>query len=100
MERRRVVVTGAAGGIGAAVCERLIADGFLVAALDQNEAGLQALAAKLGQAVSPYCLDQTVSAEARAAVARIEQEGGAIDALVNVTGWTEGTRFDQEAPDY
>jgi 2-hydroxycyclohexanecarboxyl-CoA dehydrogenase len=100
LDRKRIVVTGAAGGIGAAVCERLVADGFVVCALDLNEAGLSALAARLGASVSTYGLDQTVAAEARAIVARIEREGGAIDGLVNVTGWTEGTRFDQEEPDY
>ena len=33
----KVVVTGAAGGIGNAVCERLVEDGYRIAALDLNE---------------------------------------------------------------
>ena len=99
-DQRLAVVTGAAGGIGTAICERLAADGYRIAALDLSEKGLQALTQRCGGAVTPYALDQTREAEARETVARIEQELGPIDALVNVLGWTQGTRFDQEGSDY
>lgn len=36
---RAVIVTGAAGGIGGALCERFRTSGFLVIGLDRNEAG-------------------------------------------------------------
>lgn len=38
-----VVVTGAAGGMGAAVCQRLVADGYAVVAIDRNKERLAAL---------------------------------------------------------
>jgi 3-oxoacyl-[acyl-carrier protein] reductase len=47
-QRGLAVVTGAAGGIGASICERLIGDGFAVAALDLDENGLAALAESHG----------------------------------------------------
>ena len=47
-EGKLVVVTGAAGGIGVAVCQRLAEDGHRVAALDMNENGLADLQGKIG----------------------------------------------------
>lgn len=99
-EERLVVVTGAAGGIGVAVCERLARDGFHVVALDLNEPGLSAVKDKLGKSVSTFAIDQTNDAEVRTLVARIEGELGPIEALANVAGWTGSTRFDQETAEY
>lgn len=45
---RVAFVTGAASGIGAAVCRMLTAQGVAIAAADQNEAGLAALRDSLG----------------------------------------------------
>jgi 2-hydroxycyclohexanecarboxyl-CoA dehydrogenase len=99
-EAKLVVVTGAAGGIGVAVCQRLAEDGYRVAALDLNEKGLAELKGKIGAALLPFTVDQTKESEVKDAVARIEAEAGPIDALANVTGWVGSTRFDQESADY
>jgi 2-hydroxycyclohexanecarboxyl-CoA dehydrogenase len=98
-DRGLAVVSGAAGGIGAAVCQRLLADGFRIAALDIADQPLRELAGKAA-GLSPYVLDQTDEAAVRTTVKRIASELGPIDALVNVLGWTQGTRFDQEGPAY
>ncbi|MGA7780122.1 MAG: SDR family NAD(P)-dependent oxidoreductase, partial [Paraburkholderia sp.] len=45
---RVVLVTGACGGIGSALCRRFVAEGDTVLALDLEAAALDALAAALG----------------------------------------------------
>jgi 2-hydroxycyclohexanecarboxyl-CoA dehydrogenase len=83
--RRVAVVTGAAGGIGSAICTRLSADGFAVACLDLDEAGLAELAGRLPGARS-YLADVRDQASLRQAANRIRSELGDPWLLVNAAG--------------
>lgn len=83
---RLALVTGAAGGIGAAVVRLLVEEGARVVATDVEETPLRALADELGEAVFPAALDVRSSDEVDALVARIERDLGAIDLLANVAG--------------
>jgi len=74
---RTAVVTGAARGLGRAVCERLAADGFAVWALDADEAELTRMAGRTGAAAC--ALDVTDEAAVGRFAARLER----CDALVN-----------------
>lgn len=80
------LVTGAAGGIGAAVVRQLHAEGVRVVASDRDEAGVSALAAALGAAVIPAVLDVRSTEAVEALVARVEREVGPIDLLAHVAG--------------
>ncbi|MFB2551353.1 SDR family NAD(P)-dependent oxidoreductase [Ensifer soli] len=100
MDRKIALVTGAAGGIGTAICRRLVADGYRVAATDLDQAGLEALKADLGDGAVVYPADQTDEAAMVALVGKIEAELGPIEAFVNVTGWTHATRFETEDSAY
>jgi NAD(P)-dependent dehydrogenase (short-subunit alcohol dehydrogenase family) len=82
---RVAVVTGAAGGIGSAVCQRLAADGFAVACLDTREAGIGRLAASLPLAIG-VAADIRDAASVRSAGARIRADLGVPVVLVNVAG--------------
>ena len=83
--RRRVVVTGAAGGIGEAIVRRFLASGDKVAGLDIDAAGVE----RLGQAVSdggeflgiPF--DLAYIEEIPKVVRRIIERFGGVDVLVN-----------------
>jgi meso-butanediol dehydrogenase/(S,S)-butanediol dehydrogenase/diacetyl reductase len=82
---RVAVVTGAAGGIGEAVCRRLAADGFAVACLDVSEAEVTKLAAELPTGLG-LTVDVRDAASVHFAAARIRAELGMPWLLVNVAG--------------
>jgi NAD(P)-dependent dehydrogenase (short-subunit alcohol dehydrogenase family) len=85
---RVAVVTGAAGGIGQAVCTALVAEGAVVAGFDRNREASATLAERLGSAFRFYPLDLTQSEEVTANMMRVENELGPVDILVNNTAVT------------
>ena len=87
MSARVALVTGGAGGIGAAVCRALAADGRRVAVADLSAGAGQAVADEL-DGVS-LALDVTDPASVAAAVAGVEEALGPVDVLVNCAGWDE-----------
>jgi 3-oxoacyl-[acyl-carrier protein] reductase len=82
---RAAVVTGAAGGIGSAVCARLAADGFAVACLDIREAAAVAVARSLPGARG-YGADVADAASVASAAQRIRADLGTPWLLVNAAG--------------
>ena len=86
---RVALVTGAAGGIGKSIVQRLAADGASVVLADIDEAGAGRVAAELGSPnLWPLHLDITRTDDVRAAVARIMERWSRIDVLVNNAGRT------------
>ncbi len=80
LEGRRVLVTGAAGGIGAAVAERLLAEGSRVAVADLHEPGGP------DGATARLAADVTDAAAAEQLVAAAREALGGLDALVLAAG--------------
>ncbi|MBD0023225.1 SDR family oxidoreductase [Gordonia pseudamarae] len=72
---KRYVVTGAASGIGAAVAQRLLADGAQVYTLDRNVPTFEATAHVEVDLANPNSID-----------AALEQLEGSFDGLLNVAG--------------
>lgn len=84
------IVTGAAGGIGRSIVQRLAADGAKVVMADIDEAGAHKVAGELGggESLWPFALDITQTDAVKAAVAKIRERWGGIDILVNNAGRT------------
>lgn len=69
MEDRRILVTGASGGIGLAIVQQLLEIGYkVVAHYNRNAASLEALAEKFGDALSLIRFDVSNREECKAAI--------------------------------
>ena len=80
---RVVLVTGAAGGIGAAITNALIGAGHSVAAVDRDAAALERLAS---ERIHPIKADLADEAACREAVASAVAHFGRLDAVINNAG--------------
>lgn len=93
-----VVVTGGAGGIGAAVCAGFAAEGASVAVVDLDRAAVDAAAAHLrtmhGGAAEGYVLDVRDADAVHALMLDVRASFGSIDVLVCLAGGSLGTPRD------
>ena len=99
-EGKLALITGAGGGMGKATVERLSRDGFRIAGTDINQGDLDTAIATATTAATGYACDLTDEAATHAMVAKVQDEMGAIDVLVNLIGWSGTTRFHEENSDY
>lgn len=80
LEGRRVLVTGAASGIGRAIANHCVAAGARVVLADRD-GGVKAVADDMG-AVDAHELDATDERQVVDVVARVEEQLGGVDVLV------------------
>lgn len=83
LEGRVALVTGAAGGIGRMIATTLAQRGARVAALDLDGAAASEVAARLNHGALGVRADVTDEASVKSAVARVGNELGPIDIVVN-----------------
>jgi NAD(P)-dependent dehydrogenase (short-subunit alcohol dehydrogenase family) len=84
---RRILITGAANGIGLASVTRFLAEGATVVALDRDEKALAALCRRFdGAAIHAVPADVAEPASVAAAVTAGAAAGGGLDGVVNVAG--------------
>jgi len=88
LDGKVALVTGATGGIGAAIAEALHAQGAQVAITGRRAAELESLAAKLGERVLVAPADLADPAAAPKLVETVEGALGSLDILVNNAGFT------------
>jgi 3-oxoacyl-[acyl-carrier protein] reductase len=98
----RVLVTGAASGMGRATARVFAAEGAIVAVTDFNGAGAEAVAAELrdkGQKAKAWKLDVADPAEIRLVVAAIAADFGGLDILINNAGVSGTSTIDGDGYD-
>jgi 3-hydroxy acid dehydrogenase/malonic semialdehyde reductase len=86
MGKKNVVITGASAGIGAAIARRMVEAGFHSILVARRKEKLEALRKELGSSASVYELDVTNRSLVEKTFARIEEERGPIDILINNAG--------------
>ena len=83
---RRILVTGASSGIGAAVCRSIVGCGGAVAMLARREARLDALKDELGELAVPLAADVTDFALLEGVTAEAARRMGGLDGVIAVAG--------------
>ena len=93
---QNIVITGAASGLGRAICARFMRLGAAVRGIDVNQASLRAIQTDLGKNLVPLICDVTIWEE----VAHTFQQLPPVDVLVNCAGITGKTdlRSDETDP--
>lgn len=97
----RVLLTGAAGGIGAATALQLARAGAQLVVADRTEASLQKLCAEIGThggRAQPVVADLASSAGRQALAEETTRQLGGVDLLVNIAGLLDFTPFEVEDP--
>lgn len=101
MARKTILITGATGGIGDAVCERLTAHGYFVIMASRDSTKLAALSVKLNGAHADSAgwisLDMTNDASIAAFVDEMRTRGTVLDGMVHMP--PRPHRSDEPMPD-
>ena len=96
---KRVLITGAASGIGKACAKMLVARGARLLAVDVNAENLAALAEELGDAVSTFVADLSKQEPAEQMIAEAVERMGGLDILINNAGIGSFGRVTETDPD-
>ena len=86
LKDRRILITGAASGIGAATARRFAGAGARVGLLDRDRDGLQAVRRDIGDTCAIAVADVSRVTEVAAAVAQVARGIGGLDGVVNCAG--------------
>jgi uncharacterized protein len=87
---RTMVITGASTGVGRATALRFAGEGYSVCALARSADKLDELATETAGKIVPYPTDVSDSKQVERTFARILEDHGQIDVLVNNAGVTSG----------
>jgi NAD(P)-dependent dehydrogenase (short-subunit alcohol dehydrogenase family) len=97
LDGRRILITGAASGMGKAIAERFAAEGARLALVDRNVDGVGKVASQLGSYAT--ACDVADRQNVREIVAESASQLGGIDGLVNAAGVLDVAPFAELTPE-
>jgi len=95
---KRIILTGAAGGMGSLVAGILLQRGARLALVDANAEALQALSDGLSDEAYPVAADLSTADGCATAVEICQQHLGQVDMLINLAGLNSFVNFAEEDP--
>ncbi|PCH54041.1 MAG: short chain dehydrogenase, partial [Flavobacteriaceae bacterium] len=98
LKDKRIILTGAAGGMGSILAKALIARGAKLAMVDANADALQSLADNLSGDTYAVAADLSSAVGCADAVEACEKHLGQVDMLINLAGLNSFANFAEEDP--
>ncbi|MDQ6976400.1 MAG: SDR family oxidoreductase [Mariprofundaceae bacterium] len=93
---QRILLTGAAGGMGEILAEKLVHAGAKLALLDRNAKALNALVARLGHDSFAVSADVSSADGCRIAISAVWNTMEGVDCLINLAGISSFCCFEEE----
>lgn len=101
LQAKRILLTGAAGGLGQEIALQLAEQGATLALVDRNAEGLNQLCAQIiqsGGKATSIVNDFSAENAAEVVIAEAMQQLGSIDILINSAGLLDFTAFATQSP--
>lgn len=95
---KRIILTGAAGGMGSILAKALLERGVKLAMVDANADALQSLASKMTGDVYAVAADLSSASGCVDAVETCQQHLGQVDMLINLAGLNSFSSFAEQDP--